>query len=804
VSSQAKAIPLADALAQAVALHRGGRVADAMRLYDAVLAADSRQFDALRLSALILADVGHVAEARARLDRAVAIRPASADAQRQRAHVCKTQRDAAEALTSCERALALRPDDADLANLHAAILLDLARFADAAKEAERAIALHPANPHAHYHRALALQSLARPDESLAAYDEALRLLPGFPEALHNRGNVLHALGRDDDALASWDSALAQRPDFHEALHSRALLRLAQRHYDAALADFERVVALAPDFAQAWTDRGMALDGLRRYDEALASCERALAVAPPRAEGFLSCGIVLAHWQRYDDAVDACTRALALVPDMREALHNRALALQQIGRYEEAAADLERELALAPDAPYARTMHRFVRMHGCDWRGFAEDVAALVRDVEAGVASGMPLPLVSMADAPRAHLACAQAWAATNYPPAARPLWTGERYAHERVRVAYLSADLQEHATAYLLAEVLEHHDRTRFEVTAVSWGAAGQRTMRGRLSQACDRFLDVRGESDAAVARRLRELEIDIAVDLKGYTHDARPGILAHRCAPVQVSWLGYPGTLGASYVDYVLADATVTPEASRQWYAEQVAWLPDSYQPNDRQRPIAAEASSRKDVGLPEAGVVFCSFNNNYKITPAMFEVWMRLLRRVEGSVLWLLEGNAAAPANLRREAEARGVGSERLVFAARANLAEHLARHRLADLFLDTLPYNAHTTASDALWAGLPVVTCMGEAFAGRVAASLLRAAGLPELVTATVAEYEELAYELATQPERLAAVKAKLAAQRETCALFDSARFARHLESAFTTMHERALRGEAPSAFAVAPLP
>jgi predicted O-linked N-acetylglucosamine transferase (SPINDLY family) len=370
-------------------------------------------------------------------------------------------------------------------------------------------------------------------------------------------------------------------------------------------------------------------------------------------------------------------------------------------------------------------------------------------------------------------------------------------------VAYLSADFHEHATAYLMAELFERHDRSRFEVTGVSWGPDIPSALRSRLIAGFERFVDVRGRNDREVARWLRAQEIDIAVDLKGYTHKTRMGIFAQRPAPVQATYLGFPGTLGAEYMDYVVADEVVIPGGEREHYAERVVYLPGSYQVNDGKRAIAERTPTRGELGLPERGFVFCSFNNNYKITPGMFDVWMRLLKGVEGSVLWLLEGNAAAPGNLRREAQARGVAGERLVFARRAPLAEHLARQRVADVFLDTLPCNAHTTASDALWAGLPVLTCLGGTFAGRVAGSLLRAVGLPELVTESAGEYEAKALALAREPEVLAAVRAKLAANRGTSALFDAGRFARHLEAAYVTMWERAERGEPPQGFTVAPI-
>jgi predicted O-linked N-acetylglucosamine transferase (SPINDLY family) len=368
-------------------------------------------------------------------------------------------------------------------------------------------------------------------------------------------------------------------------------------------------------------------------------------------------------------------------------------------------------------------------------------------------------------------------------------------------VAYLSADYHSHATAYLAAGLFEAHDQSRFEAIAISFGPDDSSEMRQRLTRAFDRFIDVRDKSDHAVAALLREMEIDIAVDLKGFTQDARPGILAHRPAPVRVNYLGHPGTMGARYIDYLIADRRIVPEGHERHYAEKIVCLPDSYQANDRKRRIAERMPARVDEGLPDTGFVFCSFNGSFKITPEVFDIWVRLLKAADGSVLWLLDDNAAAVRNLKREAEARGVSAQRLVFAPRRPLDEHLARHRLADLFLDTLPCNAHTTASDALWAGLPLLTCAGNTFAGRVAASLLFAVGLPELITDSLPSYEALAMNLARDPAALAALKAKLVAQRNTAPLFDTERFARHLESAYVTMWERAQRRMPAESFSVA---
>jgi predicted O-linked N-acetylglucosamine transferase (SPINDLY family) len=401
--------------------------------------------------------------------------------------------------------------------------------------------------------------------------------------------------------------------------------------------------------------------------------------------------------------------------------------------------------------------------------------------------------------PSEQLQCARRYAQEQ--PVLPSLWPGKHYPHDRIRIAYLSPDLREHAVAYLTAGVFEHHDRSRFEITAISWGPRQDTEFCRRLTASFDRFEDASGQSDRQIADLIRQREIDIVVDLNGFAAYGRIGILAWRPAPIQINYLGYAGTMGADYYDYILADATIIPREHFDFYSEKVAWLPDSFMASDSSRRIAGRTPSRRELALPEAGFVFCCFNQSFKINPVTFEIWMRLLHAVEGSVLWLKDNDRTSTQNLRRQAERRGIASERLIFApSTPDVADHLARHRQADLFLDTLHYNAHTTASDSLWAGVPLITCLGSTFAGRVAASLLRTVGLPELVTESLADYEALALKIAREPSLLASLKAKLARNRTTFPLFDTARFTSNLESAYAVMWEHNQRGEPPAHFAV----
>ena len=456
--------------------------------------------------------------------------------------------------------------------------------------------------------------------------------------------------------------------------------------------------------------------------------------------------------------------------------------------------------LAPSLDGALTDLMMAKAAVCDWRWLDEGIVRVTAAIRRGDKAVNPFGVLGLLDSPELQLACARQMVASEYPGGAKAAPAVGRSTSRKIRVGYYSADFHEHATAYLMAELFERHDRSQFEWFAFSYGPVSHDPMRARLRKSFDQFLDVRDRSDSDVAALSRQLGIDIAVDLKGFTRDNRLGIFAQRCAPVQVSYLGYPGTTGADYMDYVIADKTVLPPSLYPHFTEKPVLLPHSYQVNDSQRRISERVFTREEVGLPAQGFVFCCFNNNYKILPATFDAWMRVLQAVPGSVLWLLEDNAGAARRLKEQAQERGVDPQRLVFAQRLPLDEHLARHRLADLFLDTLPCNAHTTTSDALWAGLPVLTLLGNAFAGRVAASLLRAVGLPELVTTTPAEYEARAIELANDADQLQALRQRLQANRASSPLFNATLFARHIEAAYLAMDERQLQGLPPQAIEI----
>ena len=612
---------------------------------------------------------------------------------------------------------------------------------------------------------------------------------------------LHQAGDLVGAERLYGAVLRANPRSAQALYLLGFIHSQRGQFDEAERLIGQSLQLNPQSPDAWYNRGCALQPLQRHADAVSCFNRAVALKPDYDEAWTNRGVALLALKRHADAIESFSRALALKPTDREALSNRGTALFEMRRYDEASVDYDALFKLSPDFPYAAGNAALARAYCCDWRSLEQDRKRLHAGIQAGHAVVSPHASTLLVGDPEDQLRAAEVWVGQRCPESSTPLWKGERYRHDRVRVAYLSADFHSHATAYLAAGLFETHDKTRFETVAISFGPDDASGMRTRLTKAFDRFFDVRDKTDAATASLMRAMEIDIAVDLKGFTQDARSGILAFRPAPVQVNYLGHPGTMGAPYIDYLIADRPIVPDGRERHYSEKVVRLPDSYQCNDRKRRIAERTSSRAEEGLPDTGFVFCSFNGSFKITPEIFDVWMRLLKSVEGSVLWLLDDNPSAVRNLKREAEARGASAQRLVFAPRRPLEEHLARHRLADLFLDTLPCNAHTTASDALWAGLPLLTCTGGTFAGRVAASLLSAVGLPELIADSLTSYEALATKLARDPHALSALKTKLAEHRDTAPLFDTEAFTRNLESAYLTMWQRTQKGLPAEHFAVA---
>ena len=750
-----------DLLRQALELHHAGRLADAEGIYRRILAAEPRNHHALHFLGVLRAQVGDMLGSVDLVGRSIQLNANDPLAHFHMGEALRALERNAEAAEHYTRTVALKPDFAEAHCARAGVLIALGRWNDALDASARALALKRDLVEAEHHRGCALFELKRYGESLAAFDRAAAMNPNLFECHDGRGDALMKLGRAQEALAAFDRALALRPDAIAVLANRAAVLVELDRLDEALKIFGEVLSRDPAFAPAYFNLGNALLGVKRNEEALA-------------------------------AFDA---AIALRPDWGEARYNRTAALDELNRDDECLAECERALALDPNLSLACMRRFFTKAKHCDWHDREAEITDLKRFCEEGYLAA-PFALLAAFDDPALHLKAARVAAGPERPRtssfAARP--------HDRLKLAYLSPDFHEHPVAHQIVELLERHDRSRFELFGICLQTAEDGPIRMRIRAAFDHFHEAGLRSDAGIAKLLEELEVDIAVDLAGFTDKGRTKALSYRPAPVTVNYLGFSGTTGADYVDYIIADPQVVPPDSEGFYSEKIVRLPHCFFPTDSRGRDAGPEPTRAEEGMPEDAFVFCTFNNSYKITPELFDIWMRLVRAVEGSVLWLRVEKPVARANLRLEAERRGVDPERLIFAERAERTRHLARIALADLFLDSIPYSAHTTANDALWAGVPVVTCPGRGFASRVAASMLTVSKAEELIVPDLAAYEALALELARSPARLAAIREHLTKTRPDNPLFDTPARCRELENAYDTMWDIHRKGQKPHGFSV----
>ena len=617
-----------------------------------------------------------------------------------------------------------------------------------------ALAIEPNNPVFLTNASSALLSLQRFDEALSHCKQALSCKSNHLPALRNQGIALSGLLRHAEAICSFDLVLQKNPKQIDVILLRARSLCELKIFSEAVATVDRLLVLQPDFFEAHLLKAQALTAAMRYKQALEAIDAALVLDPCNALAWFQRGLILEYEKRFSDAIFSYTKAVALDPQL----------------------------------PYARGALMYAKILCCDWLDLQSISLSIKLQIEKKNRSIYPFGYQAVCDDEANLLLCAETVSQDKYPiqtfSYAHPSWLP----HSKVRLGYLSGEFREQATSILMTEVWERHDKTQFEIYAFDNGWSDHSLRRARIEKAFDHVIDISRMPDLAVAKLIHDHQIDILINLNGFFGRERNKVFALRPSPVQVNYLGFPGTMGASYMDYLIADETVIPLSSQPHYTEKVVYLPGCYQPNDAQRGISDRAFTRAELGLPETGFVFCCFNNNYKITPSAFDVWMRILTQVPGSVLWLLQDTPEAASNLRREAKQRGLDPNRLVFADRLPNDEHLARHANADLFLDTWPYNAHTTASDALWAGLPLLTLKGSTFPGRVASSLLRNLQLPELITENVQAYEAMAVRLATDSDLLSALRSRLNAIKHDSTPFKPAQHTKELEALFMDMMKK----------------
>ncbi len=784
-------------------LQGAGRSGRALDCLQCVLALDSNHVEALINRGNLFCSLGRFAEALADYEQALSIQPGSDLALHNRGAALRSMGRNAEALTSFDAALAVNPNNFDAWLNRGNALRDTGRLDLALQSFDRAVAIAPDNPAALNNRGNALKDLKRPAEALASFDRALALHPDDRLLRSNRALVLLEMKRFAEALTEFGPLLRQKPDDARMACNRGIALEGLHRFDEALKAYDATIAAAPGFADAHLVRSDLLTKMARYAEAVEGYDRVLALAPRSVSALTNRGTVLQQLHRFDEALESYDRAISLAPDSADALYNRGnLLWLRFQRLSAALEDLTEAYRLDPERPYLEGDLAHVRIEMCDWDGIDEKVTALAKGVRQGRKVVRPVIFQAVSSSPEDLQRAATIYCRDRFPPQV-PLVSGSagRAGHPgKIRIGYVGGEFREHAMALLMAGLYEHHDRSKFEIVAFDVGGSDGSALRRRLEAAFDRWVDLAAMTDRQRAERIRNEKIDILVNIIGYFQSEPMGVFAHRPAPVQVSYLGYPATLGAPYIDYLLADRIVVPEGEQGFYTEKIVYLPETYWATDSRLPVSEKTPGRSDCGLPDDGFVFCNFNHVYKLTPKTFDLWMDILKEGKDSVLWLLQSNSESPSRLRAEAEKRGVAGERLVFAPPLPPAEHLARLRLADLSLDSLPYNAHTTASDCLWVGVPILTLPGSTFPGRVAASLLEAIGLPELIAGNAADYRKCALRLAGEPAYLQSIRAKLSRNRSTMPLFDTARFCRHIEAAYQQMWERDRRGEDPQGFTV----
>lgn len=655
---------------------------------------------------------------------------------------------------------------------------------------QRAIKINPKDASLYYDLAKVFQDAGANHDSLPHHKKAIALAPNNIEASLNYGVSLSRLGLSQEALDIFNQILSIDSNFFEAIVNKTVALKELKQYGEALEFADKALSINSNTAEVWANRAAALNGLQRYDEAIAHHDKALSLKPDYHEAWANKGLTLHELKQYDEAIVHYDKALSLKPDYVEAWSKKGNVLNELNYYDEAIFHFDRALTLNPDIDWMPGYLLHTKMRICSWSGLAESLEDISKKVMSNEKVINPFSLLSLSDDAFLLKRCSDIYAQSTYPANFALGSIPKAAKREKIRIAYFSPDFRNHPVSFLTAELFEMHDRNQFEVFAFSFKKApiGDE-MNLRLRKSFDRFEDVENISDRDIAQLARELQIDIAIDLTGPMQDSRTRIFSYRAAPIQVNWLGYPGTIGADFIDYIVADKTIIPDQCHKFYSEKVVTLPDTYIVDDSKRISSSRVFTRKESGLPENTFVFCCFNNDYKFNPQVLDGWSRILLTAKNSVLWIAKNNERFRMNLITEFEKRGVDPMRIIFAPRVDLmGDHLARYKLADLFLDTHPYNAHTTALDSLKAGIPVLTLKGQSFPSRVAASLLNAIGLPELITNTQAEYEALAIELAMDPQKLIDIKLRLTSNRLKTPLFDTPLFTKNLESAYVKMIER----------------
>ena len=781
---------------QGFELHQKGLLAQAKEIYERALIKDSNNFDALHMMGVIALQQKEIDSAEFYISKAIKINQNSAAAYSNLGIVLYERRQFDEALKSLDAAIAINPNYAEAFCNRGNVFKQLKYFDEAIQSYRKAIQIKANYAEAFNNLGLAQQKIKQFHNALESFEGAILIRPDYIEALNNHGNALIDLGRPNEALVSYERAIGLNPAYDESLYTRGNVLRDLGRYELALESYEKAISIKGNFAAAYNNSGLVLQKINRTEDAVANFDKAISIEPDYADAYNNRGISLKELGRLADAMASYISAISIKPNFAEALFNLGDVCHTLNRFDDAVSNYNKALAIKPDLDFLFGLKMHAQAQICDWSELQEQLHLLESLIDDGVKIAQPFHVIGLIDEPKIQFKSAKLYVDAKFPPSQKFESNKKYTSNDKICIGYYSADFRDHPVAHLSAELFEMHDKNKFELIGFYFGPADSSDVHKRVASSFDKFIDVSNKSDREVAEISRFVGVDIAIDLGGFTKNSRSGIFAERCAPIQVNYLGYLGTMAADFMDYICADKTLIPEESQQFYTEKILYLPNSYQANDSKRKISDKIFTKEELGLPANGFIYCCFNNNFKILPTTFDCWMRILKAVSGSVLWLLEDNPMAAINLRKEAEIRGVDASRIVFAKRMKMEDHLARHRVADLFIDTLPCNAGTTASDALWAGLPILTLLGKSFAGRIAASLLNGMNMPELIARNQEEYEFKAVEFANNPSLLFDLKEKIIRNRYESSLYNTKLLTTHLEAGYKEMHRRYVAGEVPA--------
>lgn len=771
----------------AFSMHKKNELKEAKKIYEDILKIEPDNFSALQLLGSLSAQIN----------------------------------DNETALKLLEKAKNLNSSFPPIHNNYGGVLKNLNRLSDALDSYDKAIKLNPNYEEAYLNRGGILHTLGKYEEALKSYHRAIEIKTNYPEAYLNIGNTLKELNKIDMALESYKKALELKQDFDIALYSIGNLYLDQCMYDQAIQNYNNAINFNPHFAEAYLNRGSAFEKMNRHIEALSSYKKALEIKPNFADAYYNSGVVQTKLYQFNDAIDSFNKALFYKKNYAEALNNKGFVLKQLGNFEEALEcyhgatnmrqnyaeayynlatvnqylrnfkeaiqNYEKAISINPNLDWLLGDFIHAKMQICDWQNLQENLKKLIICINNGDKVITPFAALSIFDDSALHHMVAKRYVEEKF-PIDNTLGKISKYIKKnRIRIGYFSGDFYNHAVSILIAELFELHNRDIFEIYGFSLSSSENDSMKNRIKNSFDQFYEVGEKNDLEIARLSRKVEIDIAIDLGGFTSKERVGIFALRAAPIQLQYIGYLGTMAASYYDYLIADKTILPKKIQKNFSEKIIYLP-SFQVNDRKKIVSDRQFCKSELGIHESSFVFCCFNNNYKITPEIFVIWMQILREVSNSILFLYADNLVVKNNIQNEAKKNGVNPDRLVFAERISKEDYLARYKCSDLFLDTSPYNAGVTASDALWMGLPVLTMIGNSFPSRMAASILMAIGAPELITHNLHEYKNLAIELAKNKSKLNEIKVKITQNYLEKPLFNTPLFTKNIEQAYQTIYER----------------